>query len=174
MTVTTWRYHLPSENGEGWAIVFLDSIGCFSALSDYGDYGYRWPIAGWGPGDFRTFLLQCDDDYVLHKIAPRHQYDPDGTLKNVKRRILEVRRTRSRFWTKDRARQEWRLLYDFDNLGTEAEFARWLDNTDMEAAYECHAVRVSPRAVAFVQRVLPRLRTKLREELGIAETARTS
>lgn len=44
MSVTTWRYHMPNDRatGEGWAVCFLDSIGCFSVLSDYGDYGYRW------------------------------------------------------------------------------------------------------------------------------------
>jgi len=45
--VQVWRYHLPNdrETREGWAIAFLDSIGCFTVLSDYGDYGYRWPEA---------------------------------------------------------------------------------------------------------------------------------
>jgi len=87
----TWRYHLPNENGEGWAIAFLDSSGVFTSVSDYGDYGHRWPQAGWGPEDFRAFFLQCDDSYILGKISRRDEYDGDRTVRAIKDRILELR-----------------------------------------------------------------------------------
>ena len=70
-TVTTWRYHLPNINLEGWVIAFLDSTGCLSVLSDFGDYGYRWHEGGWGPGDFREFFVRCDSGYISRKIASR-------------------------------------------------------------------------------------------------------
>jgi hypothetical protein len=72
VTVTTWRYYLPNDEMlEGWAIVFLDSIGCFSTVSDWGNYGYRWDSPGsTGGTDFRQWLIERGDDYLLSKLCP--------------------------------------------------------------------------------------------------------
>jgi hypothetical protein len=58
------------------AIAFLDSIGCFSVLSDYGDYGYRWPEAGWySKGtpevDFRFAAERSLPLWVVQHVAQR-------------------------------------------------------------------------------------------------------
>jgi hypothetical protein len=162
--VTTWRYHLPSTSSfGGWAIVFLDSIGCFSALSDYGDYGYRWPEAGWGPGDFRAFLAGRDPRYVLGKIARRDHYDGDATLRAVKEQLCELRRHGS--WKRERAREEWDLLALFDGLATREDFGRWYDRTRLDEAYEFSVFTHPPRAQAFMENVFPRLQAAIREEL---------
>ena len=56
--VKVWRYSFPSIKGEGWAIFFLDETGCFAALSDYGDWSYRWNQRGLPEKlTFRHFLL---------------------------------------------------------------------------------------------------------------------
>jgi hypothetical protein len=167
MTVSTWRYHLPSENGEGWAIIFMDSIGCFSALSDWGDYGYRWPEAGWGPGDFRAFFLQCDDNYILRKISRSEVYYGDRTAKNIRRRICELRRGGGRTWTPVRAREEWETLERY-GVDSREEFAVWYQHTEIDEAYELAEYDHSYQALAFIARVLPRLREAIRVELAKA------
>lgn len=169
MNVTTWRYHLPNHRatGEGWAVCFLDSIGCFSVLSDYGDYGYRWPDEWSGPNareDFRHFLTRIDGDYVLRKIAPRDTYMGEKTCKEVKRCILEARRSDA--WSKEKARREWDLLDTYGNLESREDFARWYDHTEIDEAWEFAVWEPSPRAVAFIEKVFKRLQAHLREELA--------
>ena len=161
--VTTWRYHLPSVNCEGWAIAFLDSIGCFSVLSDYGDYGHRWPFA-WGPGDFREGFLRFGDDYILRKIARQDHYDGELTLRSVKARICELRRHGS--WNRAKARQEWDLLARCDHLYSREGFGRWYERTSMDDAGEESVYTHAPQAQGFVTHCLPRLREAIRAELA--------
>lgn len=164
-TACTYRYHLPSANGEGWAIVFLDSTGCFSVLSDWGNYGHRWPYQGWGPGDFRAFFLQCEDDYVLRKIAPSKEYNGGASCESIKSHILE--RRRSLAWTRQRARDEWRLLVDIcESVDNIADLTRWYDQTTINDAGELTVYSSSRQAKMFIANVLPRLRDVIRAELA--------
>jgi hypothetical protein len=162
--VTVWRYHLPSVNGEGWAIAFLDSIGCFSVLSDYGDYGHRWPEAGWGPGGFREFFVQCGGSYVLGKIARREAYYAARTVRAVKDSILESRRHGN--MTCERARDEWDLLRRHESLYSREDFAMWYQQTQIDEAYELAVYDFSPQANGFMTHVFPRLQRAIREELA--------
>ena len=67
-----WRYNLPDVNRSGWAIVVMCEDGYFSAVSDYGDYAYKWTKEN---GDFREFIMQIADrsesGYFLNKIAKK-------------------------------------------------------------------------------------------------------
>jgi hypothetical protein len=155
---TVWRYSLPNVSGEGWAIAFLDAIGCFAVLSDWGNYGYRWPQAGWGPGDFRDFFARCDDSYIIRKLSKADHYDPEQTEKNVKARILESRRHGS--WSRERAREEWSLL-DLCGVGTRDEFAVWYQHTEIDEAYECASHDHGSDAQGFIRHVMPRLRAAI-------------
>lgn len=160
--IRTWRYQVPNEKHQGWAILFLDSIGCFAALSDYGDYAYRWPQAGWGPGDFRRFLLSCDRSYLFGKLAPRDEYDGQETLKLIRERIVEKRREGG--LTKEQARAEMDLLEEHD-LDSEDGFSRWMDDTILGDAWEMACQSPPAQAVAFMDRCLPRLRALIEAEL---------
>jgi hypothetical protein len=164
VSAKVWRYHLPSENGEGWAIVFLDSIGCFTALSDWGNYGHRWPEAGWGPGDFRDFFVRCDDSYVIGKIARSDEYHGERTAKAIKARIIEYRH--DGVFTKQRARREWELLREHDDVYRPEHFALWWDSTKIEQAHELAVYDFPQQAVAFMKRVMPRLRDAIRADLA--------
>lgn len=175
--VTTWRYHLPNERPlEGWAIVFLDSIGCFACLSDYGDYGYRWPEAGWSnpqERDFRQAFLSFDDGYILRKLARRDEYDGEATAKNIRRHICEMRRegaaysphSRAGAWTKQRARDEWNLLKRHDDVSGREFFAFWYQDTTIQDCAELAVYDIPKQAVAFVERVMGRLREAIRADL---------
>ena len=166
-----WRYHLPSIKGEGWAIAFLDSTGCFTVLSDWGNYGYRWPDHGWGPGDFRAFFVLCDSGYIIRKIARVDTYYGDRTLRAVQDHILERRRDGS--FTRECARQEWDLLGDYSQLDSREDFALWGERTHIDAYYEFAVFDFDSGAINFARHVLPRLQAAIREELEPkAETAR--
>jgi hypothetical protein len=171
-TVRTWRYHL---TGDGWCIAFIDEIGCLSVLSDYGNYGHRWPdecspknhTKPMYGGDFRRFLVQCEAEYVLRKIAPRDEYDGHETYKAVKEAILRGRREGC--WSRKRARVEWDMLEDYERLDCRENFARWYDHTAIDDAYEFAVYAAPLQAKAFMQRVWPRLVSAMRADLELEE-----
>lgn len=72
-----WRYSVPSEKYEGWAICFIDEAGCLSILSDYDDYAYRWNVNSLGAPNLVRFLADTGADYILGKIAQQNWFDPD-------------------------------------------------------------------------------------------------
>jgi len=166
--LTIHRYYLPSLKGEGWAIVYITSLGEFTALSDYGNYGYWW--SHHGCKDIREFFLRAlkDPGYFVGKLSGgATEYDGEASLKSVKQYILSVRRDKS--WTKECAREEWDLLDMNENLYSDHDFTRWYDHTQIDEAYEHHQRRAKPQVVAFVEKVLGRLEPILRAELGLPE-----
>lgn len=177
----SWRYYLPNirERREGWAIFFLDEIGSFTVLSDYGNYGYRWSEGGWWSKveyDFRVFVLQTDDHYILGKISvPDSEYQDEKTLAAVKRAIIEARRCRAK--SADWARTEWDLLRDCSDLYTAEDFARWSGSTQLDEYWDYASYGPSRQAVAFIENVMPRFRAMLRAELeaeGLVKTERSA
>lgn len=162
--VVTWRFSLPSIKNEGWAIVFMDSVGCFSVLSDYGDCSYVWPVSGFRPGqDFRQFILECDDDYLLRKLGMnRKEYDGKGTFQAVKAQILSERRDRR--LTKTEALDEWQHLRDYNSFHSEYDFVQWSGDTSVTTEELVQTKYVS-EVLAVVRHVLPRLRVLLQESL---------
>lgn len=182
----TWRYVLPSEKEDrfsGWAIVFMDSTGAFATVSDYGSYAYKWHTQGWGPGDFRRFIVHCDGDYVRRKLAPREEYDGEATLKAAKRTIIDQRRTYARLLHEgglssfrpneigrpldsDEARAEWDLLKEHSDLDSESDLVLWAQHTRVNYYEGIAQTRPSPQAVAFCERTLPRLQEMLKRQLA--------
>jgi hypothetical protein len=149
--VKVWRYSFPSVKGEGWAIFFLDEAGCFSALSDYGDWSYRWNTRGL-PKEmtFRHFLLECSDDYILRKIAPQREYDSVSTLHVIRDMIIGMRRVDQ--LSKYEARVEWDRLESYD--------------TELPDTSELYMTKYSEQARLFLKHCLPRLRTALSKDLA--------
>jgi hypothetical protein len=164
VTVTTWRYSIPSVNGEGWAILFLDSTGSFTAISDWGDYSHHWRRIGWGSlgSDFREVSLGFGDSYIQDKISGDDVYDGEATLVRVKQEI--VRRRRDGECDAEWAREQWDAAVDSSLHHGIVEF--WLWETELEERHEFLVYRKDPGAAAFVKNALPRLREKIREDLA--------
>lgn len=164
--VQIWRYSLPNVKGQGWAIVFLDEAGCFAALSDYGNWSYRWNQRGLPEGlTFRHFLLQCEDDYILRKIAPKKEYDDEASLAAVRETILGMRREKQ--LTKDEAREEWELTDSYEGLSDEHQFWGWAQQTELPDTNELYLTKHPEDARRFLEHVMPRLREAIKNEMGL-------
>lgn len=165
--VRHWRYCLPSEKGEGYAIIFIDSRGVFSAVSDYGNYGYWW--SHHGCRDIREFVMGLARDHYDYPASKFQNGRPDvynghETLKRVKEAICRLRRDLS--LDQDVARAAWDLLDEYGNLDSSEDFARWLDvQHHLSDAWELAVYETPRQIVAFCQKVLPRLAKLLRAEL---------
>jgi len=163
--VKTYRYSVPNENHQGWAILFLDDAGCCAVLSDYGNYTHRWSSGGFAKGeDIRAFLLTAGDDYLLGKLAQRVP-SLEKTAAYIREQIIE--RRRSGWWEKEEAAEEWERARDLE--GQEISFEDWMTLTRFDDAYEFHCTEYDPQAVAFFKRAWPRLRALIAAEVAHCE-----
>jgi len=160
--LTVWRYVLHGRGlGDGWAIVLMDATGFFSVVSDYGNYGFRWTAFG---DNFRAFITKIDAHYALTKLAyGQEAFDGEATEARIRKGILELRR--HRHLSKDDARKEWDLLGQYD-VTNYADATRWYDDTELGDAAEYIVHDYPKQALAFCEKVLPRLQAHLREELA--------
>lgn len=161
-------YYLPSEKGEGWAMIVIGDNGFFSAVSDYGSYGYLWTHHGMP--DVRMFFLKCkrqsyDSDYFQSKLYPRPwDYDAEKTYQNLRHFILGHRRHGG--FTKDEARREWDLLHDHGvRGGGVSEHIHWYGQTQIDCAFEHTEYSPPSNLVAFCDKTLPRLARLIEVEL---------
>jgi hypothetical protein len=133
-------------------------------VSDYGNYAYRWNARGLGGNrDIREFVVNCDNGYLMSKLAPRDEYDGRKTLKAVRRYILDKRKDGS--LDAADAREEWDLLRH-SGLDSDYDFARWLDKTKICDAYEMACYTPSAQVLAFFERAWPRLKALIEADLG--------
>lgn len=170
--VTLRRYLLPSINGEGWAEIVIGSNGFFAAVSDFGDYAHAW--RNHGEDDFRKFLLNAPRnwDYFARKLGTReqaHEFDGDETSRGVKRYIIAERRA-GRI-SKERARKEWDLLAECDNLYSQYDFWNWHDDTRISNAGEFATYRINRVLERFCRETLARLDEVIRAELAAEASA---
>lgn len=168
-TTNTYRYSVSNQEGQGWAIAFIDDAGCFSVLSDYGNYAYRWHINGLPVGqNLREFLIGCDDIYLIGKLGfeLRKEYDAEKTLQNVKYQILHLRRLG--MIEKEVARDEWQRLEEHANLNLEWNFHDWAlgglegFHDDM-FSLACYGPNRG--LLAFIKNAWPRLKAEIKADL---------
>lgn len=164
--IKIWRYLIPPvDNIEGWGIFLLDSTGMFAAVTDYGNYAYKWTHHG--RDDFRKFVigLEKESDYLLGKVAPNKEYDGEGTIKRIKKDILEHRREGA--YTKDFARREWILINNNGNMDSAYGFYKWYEETAITDASEFYTEKWPTSYIAFAKKLIPRLTNAIRKELAM-------
>lgn len=161
--VKHWRYFLPSVNGEGYAIIFIDSTGVFSAVSDFGNYGYIW--GNTGDRSIREFLLESEKDwhYFAKKLDPKDIVDWDGTVKRIKEHIADQKREGR--YDEDFVASELQLLED-SNISDEFSFHAWYNETKIHDAHELQRRRLSYQVEMFVKKTMKRLCEILKKELA--------
>jgi len=162
----TYRYIYKGEQGGpfGWFIIVIDETGYFSAVSDYGNYAYRWTAFS---GDFRKFLCGCDAGYLISKLNPRRIADWEQTYKNVEQHICEERR--GGFYSKEKARHLMSLAKDKIKKQSDFDFQDFLEEVGQEDCgtdwYEFYAQRPEPSVEGFARRLFPKLVEMMRSEL---------
>ena len=151
MTPELYRYVVRSEHPTRcWGIFLLDSNGMFSVCSDYGNYVYHWPGQDFGPGGFRKFLSELDQDYLLKKLAPKQVYSGPQTMRLIRQTVCHKRRCRR--MSKEWARKEWTLAEVANESYQEAFFA-WYERTALEDMWETTCYETKPKAILFYERV---------------------
>jgi len=65
--ITAKSYTLRTPNGGWLGQVVLTSDGMFSAVTDYGNFGYTW--RSYGPENFRQFIIGLNIGYFATKMA---------------------------------------------------------------------------------------------------------
>lgn len=160
------RYYLPNDpddSHQGWAIIVIGSDGFFSAVSDYGNYAFRWSHPG--TKDFRQFLLRAEQswDYFCGKLGTQ-EYNGQATCDSVKRRILAERKEGR--LTKEEARKEWDLLSSNEWLESDVNYNDWARETELSDAWEHHAETYPIHLEMFVKKTMTRLARVLEAELS--------
>lgn len=167
----TYRYVFKGERGFGWFIALLDETGFFAVISDYGNYVYKWSAFS---GDFREFMLQCDDGYLISKLNPRRVADWDETYKAIKGHIVSERK--GGFYHKETARGLLQLADKFHKEQSDFAFKDFLDAAGNEDChtdwYEFYCQRPDPQVVGFTKRVFPKLKLMIKRDLEGAREPR--
>jgi hypothetical protein len=153
-----WRYSIPSENLEGWAVLFVDASGTVAAVSDFGNYAYVWGRGCLPEGvTILEFLLRVESGYLLEKFAPEKVLDKAATCRAIRKYLAD--------WAalSDPAaiREEMALLPESDEA---FDFRQWCEDTAVEAG-ELAVFGHHPQALAFIERCWPRLRALIQAEL---------
>ena len=163
-TITVWRYIIRGINGEGWGYLLLASDGYFSAVSDYGNYAFRWTAIGEGR-DFRDFLAHIGTDYLISKIAPEKRYDGGLTEKHVRQLIDE--QVASGLLAEQDKKRELDLLRQQSGLENEFHFYEWMNRTDLVFEYQdIFETSHNGDAFNFCNKLFPRFAAVLRAELA--------
>lgn len=166
MTTVTWRYSLPSlpDHSDSWSVVFIDSRGVVSIVSDYGNWGHCWPVRHTGHDDIREFLLRCDWDYVARKLGTREDlqvFDGEATQKSIRRDICEARRHRC--LDREQARERFDAVPEANTL---FDFYDWYQHSDIEDPDEIVRYRMSFGLEHWVKVSFERLKAQIREQLA--------
>jgi hypothetical protein len=147
-----------------WARIWITDDGCFSCLSDYGNYGHWWGSPGC---EFRRFLTQVDSYYLTTKLqnGERDEYDGEATLAKVRRHIAAERRAKR--LTGMEAKREHELLEKHDLLDGEHHLFCWWQESRLDWGDESPgAYRTPIQLAAFVKEVWPLFVAQLRDELA--------
>lgn len=156
------RYSIPSGSHGGWAIIFLDSRGVFSTVSDYGNYGYIWSHPGC---PFHEFLASIDTSYLSKKLANgAREYRGEETLKFVEDRLKEL--SANGDTPEDVLYEERVLLKSCDKLYSPEDFSKWSDQTTLPDAHEYACYAVPTQLEMFCKHVWPQFVEQLKQRQG--------
>jgi hypothetical protein len=162
------RYNIPSEEGEGWAVIVIDTdIGFFATVSDWGNYAYTWTHPG---AEFRQFLARLTPDYLYKKLLHGQKsevFDGEATTACIKEaiRLKDVAHTeeKGRSWKRHNA--ELRSVEKFAPMAEEQDFQAWQSETTLDEPWQYRCTRPEPQAMSFCTKVWPRFKLLLEAEL---------
>lgn len=177
-----YTVRVPSERGgfatSPWARIWITEDGCFTSISDHGNYGYWWGDIG-PDDDFRQFLIDCDPGYYIttklsHGVT---EFDGAATVQLIRERILQSRRCGS--LTRNEAAYEWDLVHPkptgpswrcgtrghHSEMETQSDGERWYAATRLPDASELFAYHPPSRLLMFMKKIWPEFVKLLQAEL---------
>jgi len=171
----TRLYTVRTREFGGWARIWITDDGCFTTISDYGNYGYWWGDPGC---EFRQFLCQVDDYYLGRKLAAgRREFDGEASVKAIRNRICHLRRQQE--LTREQAQAEWELVHPkptgwsglsrrglFSSMNNEVEAHEWYLETKLDDPAELLSYRTPMQIQMFIKRLWPLFTEQLRAELA--------
>ena len=148
--------------GVGWADVTIREWpggGSIDIQSDYGDYSYFWNSIG--KRSFKDFLLGLNPGYFFGKCMGNDYkvHDPEGTEKQLKKVIIELRREGE--LDKKSARECWDEMALVDFYSSESYYHSIVESDLWETVCgEDHysvpyATKPAPQAEAFWEIIWP-------------------
>jgi hypothetical protein len=166
-------YNLPnSAPGEGWAVIVIDvDRGFFATVSDWGNYAYLWSNPG---GEFRRFLINCDAHYLYGKLMSGRPdmkvFDGEATKAAILEHLEEANKTELEIHGKPWKHYDKELdMLAGRYFGDKGEFESWLSETLIEEAYEFCRTSPEQQCTSFCEKVMPRFKKLLHEELAKEE-----
>lgn len=160
--VKVWRYSIePERTHNGWGIFLIDSTGIFTAVSDFGNYGYHFRCpAG---EDFRQFVVGLASDhydYLAGKLGPcsGHQFPLDLE----KTRAILIDGANESFIGNELEDE----LANFNSFETESELDEMLRNTNLDLSDITFPREPDNDLKNFCTILMPRLAKIIREELN--------
>lgn len=164
------RYNIPSERGEGWAVIVIDTeVGFFATVSDWGNFAYQWTAPG---REFRLFLIGLTPDYLHGKLLygrgrdSINVFDGEKTVATIREAIVS-RDTASL----KKSKRNWRW-YNAEMDAVEQrtpmaqeDFDAWCSETRLEEPWQYRQTQPEPQAMAFCMKVWPRFKLLLEAEL---------
>ncbi len=168
MKAPIYTYYLSSDKHGSWGKFIIDGSGYFSCVTDFGNYAFQWTAIG--PGDFRSFLVSLNADYVMGKLnwGRGLVFDDDKTRNLARTKLLEKRR--ERMVNSDEAREIWDSM---EGCTTEREFedvfrkAKDIHDYDLfDDWWEMFGQNYPAELLGFGEKVWPRFVALLKEELA--------
>ncbi|MCC2473549.1 hypothetical protein LKL98_21245 [Bacillus pacificus] len=165
----SFRYTVPSVDGEGWGVFLLDQSGVFTAVTDFGNFAHWFSLRE--NESIGEFLLSRRPDQILCKIANEDVVDIKETIKYIKENLLNDRRE-GRF-TEAYARAEWKLIEelqeDLEEYSNDVAFQYWYDKTHIQFDEGFYQYKYPNAAVRFSNETFVRFQEKLKEDLKGAQ-----
>ncbi|WP_186066010.1 hypothetical protein [Burkholderia gladioli] len=176
------RYRLSGGDNWAWATIALRSwerptdggfyyCGEILINSDYGNYAQCWGNMG---SPLKKFLVSIGRDYLLDKLAPhsRFEFDFEGSVANVKRDIIESRRSGD--LTNGQARYAWNEIPE-ENQGKDLFVSRLLDIPCLgDEPWHLLESRECPQITGFYTHIWLPFVEALRAELAVVKAAATN
>lgn len=143
-----------------WARIWITDDGCITTISDHGNYGYWFGAPG---GEFRRFLIGCNDDYLSNKFSGgKREIDEHATERGVKERICRLRRAGR--LSREEAADEWELQRSTSWTDAHDQM-RWYNTTRLDDAAEVLVHRCPIQVTMFFKVLWPLFVEKLKAEL---------
>ncbi|MGH9427339.1 MAG: hypothetical protein ACRD2L_13680, partial [Terriglobia bacterium] len=141
-----WRYYIPSIDGEGWAVVFMDSAGSFSTVGDFGNFGHVWNAIG-PCRDVREFIcdIQKDWHYISRKLGTTTQ-ELDGP--KTKQKIID-------YIDAECPSEDERELVSEADFSCKEGFDAWCHETELDEAFLFGVWSEHNSAEQFAKQVIP-------------------